>query len=259
MKHGFIAALAVLAFLVAACGGGAAPAADTAAPATSAPTTAATIAPTEAPTNTPEPTVDLTATADAENAAAIVQWRAYVEPDLVLAGYSLNVGDLAWIQTQDLTVVANSTGIQYNDLDPTYTAANFVLGVDVVWDSETGVAGCGIIFRADGSILKGEQAQFFAIRLSGLPAWDIELYNFGQYQSTLTHGTSGVINQAAGSTNHYVISADGTTVRIYANGKRLGVADLKASMSQGLFGYFAAEESGQTTCTFSNTWIWALP
>lgn len=257
MKHSFIAALAVLAFVAAACGGGAAPAAtNTAAPAA---TTAATIAPTEAPSNTPEPTLDLTATADAENAAAMAQVATYVEPDLIMAGYSLNVGDLAWLQNQDLTIVANSPGIKYNDLDSTFTAANFVMGVDIAWDSETGVAGCGIIFRADGNILKGEQAQFFAIRLSGLPAWDIELYNFGQYQATLTHGTSSAIEQAAGSTNHYVISADGSTVRVFANGIRLGAADLKASMSQGLFGYFAAEESGTTTCTFTNTWIWALP
>ncbi len=261
MKHSFIAALAVLAFVVAACGGGAAPAA-TATFSLATKTPAPTIAPTEAASNTPEPTVDLTATADAENAAAMEQLRAYIEPDLVLAGHSLNVGDLAWIQTQKLDMVNNTPGsFQTNEMDSTYSAANFVMGFDVTWDSTTGLAGCGVIFRAKDNIERGEQAVFATLRLSGLGGWDFELWKFGQYQANLTGSvrTSSSINLKGGSTNHYVVSADGTTVTAYANGERLGSTDLKASMSSGFFGFVDFEESGQTTCTFENTWIWALP
>jgi hypothetical protein len=259
MKQSFKTALAVLAFVAAACGGSAAPATtDTVAPAA---TTAPTAAPTEAPTNTPEPTVDLTATTDAENAAAAAEWAAYISPDLKLAGYTLAIGDLAWIQTQQLDLVSHTPGYKYNDMDPTFTAANFVMGIDVTWDSTTGLAGCGIIFRAQGNVEKGEEAMFAALRLSGFPGWDIELWKLGQIQANLVGKvqTSSVIDQGAGSTNHYVISADGTTVIVYANGLRLGAADLKASMTEGLFGFVVFEESGTTTCTFTNTWIWALP
>jgi hypothetical protein len=264
MKHSLILLVAVLAFVPAACGGDA-PAAATQAPAK------ATTTPTKAPTETPRPTMDLTATADAvavaAAAATATQLLELIGPDLELAGYSSDIGELAWTKNQTFVMFNTTPGsIKVSGLDPLgldspFSAANFVMGVDVTWDSATGRAGCGIIFRAQENLLKGEEAVFAALRLSGFPGWDIELWKFGQIQANLVGHvqTSSAINQDAGSNNHYVISADGTTINVYANGERLGTTELKATMSEGLFGFANFEESGTTTCTFSNTWIWTLP
>lgn len=251
--------LAVLLFASAASASpSAAPEADTpAATNTSAPETTAE------PSPTPEPTVDLTGTAVAEDVQEAMLMASMIAPDMELVGYSTDAGELLFMQGETFDLVNNTPGTFLNqDLDAGGPVGNFVLSTDVVWDSETGYAGCGIIFRAqDNDIVTSEMAVFNAIRLSGFPGWDIELYNFGQYQANLVGDvrTSSAINQASGSSNHYVLVVDGSTVNVYANGTKLGTTNLKASMVEGLIGFSAWQESGVTTCSFSNTWIWGLP
>lgn len=209
------------------------------------------------PTRTPAPTVDFAATEQAETEAFV---RRAVAPDLDLAGFNTATGALAWVQNEEYEMVNTTPGtFLYQALERGFIVSDFVLSVDITWDSKTGVAGCGIIFRAE-DVDNGEQAQFNAIRLSGFPGWDIELWNFGDYQANMTGDvrTSAAINQESGSTNHYVLVANGTNVTVYANGTRLGSTTLKASMVDGELGILAWQESGETTCTFNNLWVWDL-
>lgn len=249
--------LAALLFASAACGS---PAAANEAPAA---TNTSAAESTEKPSPTPEPTVDLTATAVAEEVELGMFLASTIAPDLELAGYSADAGELIFLQGETFDLVNDTPGTYlFQDLDTGGPVGNFVMSVDILWDSETGIAGCGLIFRAQNNdIDNGEQAIFNAVRLSGYPSWDIELWNFGDFQANLvgTLRRDSAINNASGSSNHYVLVVDGSTVNVYANGTKLGTTNLKASMGEGVMGFTAWQESGVTTCSFSNTWIWGLP
>lgn len=258
MKRHLLLVLAALALLLAACGGGAAPAASNtqlpaAATATQEPPTA------EPPTNTPEP--DLTATAQS-NVDAFV--KEHVAADLELVGFSIDAGELGFIQKEAVEIVGDQPGVVlYNQplADPNPIFKNFVMGLDVKWDSETGLAGCDVVFRADEDFKRGEIAVFSTARIVGNPGWDFETWNFGEFQTYLSGGfhRNSVINDEPGSSNHYILIALGPEVTVWGNGERMGSGTLKVAMSEGVIGLEAWQESGFTTCTFTNVWVWELP
>jgi len=217
-----------------------------------------------APTRTPEPTVDRTATAEVVATEEMAQLQELVAPDLELAGYSLDEGQLGYAASEDKALTTNQfNSFTYDNLDSSHPSfANFVLGLDVQWDSETGIAGCEIAFRAEEDIEQGQHIRFRTLRLSGFPGWVVWLINFNEIQANLTAGgvqSSSAIKLASGSTNHYVLVADGTSFVVYANGERIGAGTMPARVSEGQILFSAWQESGLTTCTFSNIWVWELP
>jgi hypothetical protein len=257
-KHLFAPVVALM-FAVSACSG--APAATEAIEEAQA-TATQRVEPTDEPTQEPTPTPDYQATADAKAAAEAATMLAIIQPDLDLAGYTADGGEMWFSDAGPIDIVNQTPGTYlYEEVPTDGTIGNFILSTDVVWDSKTGFAGCGIIFRAKDSIDNGEQAIFNAVRLSGFPAWDIELWNFGDFQANLTGKIrpNSAIDNGAGALNHYVLVVDGSAVTVYANGTKLGVTNLKASMTEGLIGLTAWQESGETTCTFTNFMIWGLP
>jgi hypothetical protein len=138
---------------------------------------------------------------------------------------------------------------------------NFAMQISIEWTSSSGLAGCGLILRAEDDLDNGEQYRFYTLRLSGAPLWDVELWNYSDFQSSTTGGTrqNQAIKLEDDSVNRYTLVAQGTTLTIYANGKRLGAATLKASRNEGRIGAFTFQESGVTTCTISDGWIYNLP
>lgn len=216
--------------------------------------------PTLTPTNTYTPTPDRTATAAVratETTQAIID-----EIDSVLRpyGYSTKSGSLGWVQRRSTDItVAQYGAINYSLLDQTKKFSNFALKIDIRWDSQTGLAGCGIIFRAEDDIERGEQMRFYTMRLSGLPAWDVELWEYDDFQANLSGRvhTSGAINLDSGSVNEYLLIADGVTLQIYANDSNIGSVTI-SSRQTGKIAFFTWQESGVTTCEFDNGWVWIL-
>jgi hypothetical protein len=211
-------------------------------------------------TSTPQPTPDRTATAaSAATADANVALQT-AAPDLNMLGFSVDKVHLAWSNFEDIKLLSKGDG-HYYPLDTNLILRDFILGVDVKWDSESGYAGCGIMFHAEEDFERGEQARFNTIRLSGFPGWDIELVKFGQYRGNLSGSVhaSSAINQEAGSTNHYVMLSQGSQVTVFANGKRLGAATLTERRYQGQFAFFSFADTGIVSCTFSNGWVVELP
>jgi hypothetical protein len=154
-------------------------------------------------------------------------------------------------------------------LEPGLTAANFVFSTDLEWDSEVfnssyNYPACGVIFRAK-EIDHGEQAHFNVVLVNptAIPSWEIELWNSGQYQSTISDLRLSSAILGAGNTNHFLIVADGSLVTFFANGTRLDSVALNASLSEGEFAVLARAalfaDPGITSCIFTNTWIWELP
>ncbi|MEX1247217.1 MAG: hypothetical protein WEA61_01940 [Anaerolineales bacterium] len=266
MNHKVVSFILFLGFAVAACSSPAAnPTAVPAEPVVELEPTATLALPTNTPTPEPSPTATpnlaATAAAQATEQAAVVIGS--VGTHLELVGFSLDKGSLAFVQSEPISITVTGPRAYAPVLltEPNPVFGNFVLGVDVTWESETGLAGCAIRFRGDEDIVRGQYGVFNAVRLSGLPGWDIELYKFDQYQASLTgdYRPNAAILQGQGTTNHYILVANGSTLTVYANGTRLGSGTANAALVEGQIAFEAWQESGLTTCTFSNAWVWELP
>ncbi len=216
--------------------------------------------PTPVPTDTPTPTAtpNATGTAQAEASATASAAEALIQDDLKTAGVPFEAGKLVFLQDQPEDIYLSEYGEgRYQPINEDLIAKDFILKTDITWDSTSGLSICGLMLRANNDF--NDTYIFKALRLSGIPAWDIQYYEDQYLQHSIFGGskTSSLIDQTAGATNTYIIVAKGITFTTYANGKKIGLGETP-KLSKGSFAYFAAQESGETTCTFSNTWIWEL-
>jgi len=224
------------------------------------PTATDTPEPTETPTDVPTETPDLAATASFESTQAAE--AAEAEIIAILADYDVppDNGYLAWLNPDDIPVINTTAGTQiYEPIDEGVVYETYVLHTDVTWSSQTGLAGCGIIFHSEDNLEFGEQYQFNMLRLSGAPLWDVELYRNGQYQSTTTGEAkfNSAIDLTDDATNEIVFVVHKGLMTIYANGTRLSNVII-STRSEGRIAYFSFQESGRTSCVYSNNWIWVL-
>jgi hypothetical protein len=221
--------------------------------------------PTETPipmaTNTSSPTPQLTKTIEAMDAKTAMAMTVRIVGDLEPLGLTIDRGRLGWFQTRQEEIDLYEPKV-YSVLSPdqTITASNFIFSSEITWESSGGLAGCGLVFRVNGDLIRGEQYHLLTIRLSGFPGWEIEHWKDGLWQSTLNGRamTSKAIDQSQGSTNQIVLVADGGTFTVYANGERLGRV-LGPVLKEGKLGFIGFQDSGTTTCLFDNSWIWILP
>ncbi len=210
------------------------------------------------PTETSTPTPDLTATRSVEATAEAEALVAEIQAELDEIGLSTDRGSLAW--TSDGPVPIRITTFQTQDwfaLADGQHFSDFIMRADVTWESTSGLAICGFWFRAESDDINAEHFEFWTVRLSGLPLWIVQLYEFNSLIANLAENTTAVIDQSNGSTNTYILMAEGNLLTVYANGKRLGQVTI-TRRAEGLLTYLAWQESGDTTCTFDNAWIWDL-
>jgi len=227
------------------------------------------------PTNTPEPTFTPlptdtatplpTSTPDtaATQAAKVTETAGDVlaELDKYLgddSGLPYKDGHLVW--QNDERFVINLSGpdndfLAIEDIE----VGDFVFKADVTWEA-TGLLVCGGVFRSEPDLFKGKQYMFSYLRLSGLPAWSIDVNEFGRYKNSVSDfRTSGALDLANGSTNRFIIVAQDNEFTVYINRTREGrFFDNSKQRSQGAIGFFGAQDSGKGTCEFENAWIWSL-
>jgi hypothetical protein len=239
---------------------------DTAVPPTDTSTPEPTETPSPEPTDTPvptetaTPTPDLAATTAFEATQAAEEAMALVGDTLAELELSTESGNLAWIQEEAMPI-KSSTYDEFNQegIDDGVVYENYVLYVDVTWETTTALAGCGITFHSEDNLEKGKQYQFFAYRFSGLPAWDVELWEYGRYKAQTTG--KWMINEAIdlsnGATNSYVLVVKDGLLSAYANGRRLSNVII-SSLYKGRIAFYGWQESGESLCLFENGWIWAL-
>jgi hypothetical protein len=224
------------------------------------PTATDTPEPTATPTEIPTETPDLAATAAFESTQ-----EAEAALDLVvdvLAEYDLSPdsGHLAWSTLEDIPVINSSPGtLIYEPIDEGVVYGTYVLHTDVTWNSATGLAGCGIIFHSENNLEVGEQYRFYMLRLSGLPLWDVELWRLGDLVSVTTGDAkvNSAIDLSDDATNNIVMIVQDGVMAVYANGVRLSNVII-STRGEGRLAYFAFQESGTTSCVYSNNWIWEL-
>lgn len=240
------------------CSAGGEPPSPTPVPATSTEEPTATPLPTA--TRTPRPTPDRAATAAAEETEVAELMDAIVRADLAEIDRENRAGQVDFFSPDPYELVVDTfNSYTYAPLDPGSEYSDFILHFDVTWDSKTGVAGCGVIFRSEEDLEEGEQFRFQGIRLSGYPAWDVTLWRYGRIVSSATSGVrqSAAINLASGSKNEYFLEADGTVFTAFANGTKLGSATT-SRRSQGEIALFVWQESGRTSCRYENIWVFSL-
>jgi hypothetical protein len=205
------------------------------------------------------PNIAATKAYEATQAAEVL----YAEIDKVLqiAGLSTELGSLLWVQTGSVPIDLTSyQEIVYDPFVGDPTASDFVLYSEVTWESSGGYAGCDLIFRSEPNFEEGAQYELQTIRLSGLPGWDIIYNNHGYFEKNVTGIlTAGAIDQDQGAMNKILLIAEGEKFTVYFNDLRTGsYFDYSKNRLDGQFAFSAWQESGETTCTFENSWVWSL-
>ncbi|GEM_PF-848728 len=215
---------------------------------------------TPVPTNTPTITPDRAATQAAASTATAEVVIADIREQLAAVGAPTDVGYLGWLQERALSIDVSGAGdYVYDPFAEDLEASDFVISTDVTWEA-TNIVICGMMFRSEPNFEQGKQYQLLFLRFSGLPAWAIEYYRYGEFQKSVTTVKfSDYLDLDNGATNHLVMWAEGGKFTIYINDTRVGdFYDYSESAYEGYFAFFAGQDAGQSTCTFDNTWVWLL-
>ena len=250
--------LFVLLFLI-ACGGipGLNPTATSVPTDTPQPTS--TPLPTDTATPLPTATPDLTATAGAKATEVAESVLAELDQLLKDTDVPYKEGHLAWQQSKPLIVELSGPDDQLLAVDDKLTAGNFVLKSDVTWTA-SGIILCGAAFRSEPDLEQGKQYRFLFLRLSGLPAWEIDVFEFGRYKNSPTDVKfSGALDQGNAATNQFVLVVQDDQFNLYINQHHEGrYFDYSKQRTEGSFAFLGFQDSGKGTCEFENSWAWSL-
>jgi len=178
-----------------------------------------------------------------------------------MAGLSTDTGSLLWTQGDFVPLRLSSfEGATYSPFLGEPQGSDFALYTEITWVSTSGLAGCGLIFRSEPDFGAGDQYILETIRLSGQPQWDIIYIEDGVFEKNVTgEVATRAIDQKQGATNKLLLIAEGEKFTVFINDRRIGsYFDYVKSRLEGLFAFLAYQESGETTCTFDNTWVWSL-
>lgn len=231
-----------------------------AAPPTDTPGPTATALPTgtSAPKLTVTPNIALTTTGEA--------FRVSSELDVWVgsnSGIPYRDGYLGWKQNEPVTI--NMSGPQKDagilqSISENINATNFIFKSNVTWEA-SGVLICGLAFRAEPELGKGKQYQFRFLRLSGLPAYAIEMFEFGRFRNTISQVKfSDGLDIANDAANEFVLTAQNEEFTVFINGKQQGhFYDASKQRHDGLLAFVGWQDSGQGSCKFEDSWLWILP
>jgi hypothetical protein len=222
---------------------------------TAAPTSTATATPTPEPTATPDAAAT-SAAQSTETAASVV-----VELDRYLKNSDIPYqdGHLIWQQTNSFSINLSGPGFEIQGIDDAPSAGNFIFKSDVTWEA-TGLLICGAVFRSEPDVQRGEQYTFSYLRLSGLPAWSIDVLEDGAFKNSPTDVRfSGALDLKNGASNTFLIAVQDDNFTVYINRTREGkYFDYSKQRTEGGFGFLASQDSGNGTCEYENSWVWSL-
>ena len=259
---------AVFVLILAACSTiGQAPATQTSIPSvtplptnTPVPTATSTPVPSATSTSTPMPSPTLTATPDmtgteavknTQTAAAIVN---AFKSDLSKVDVTIDKGHMGWTQQDSVVIpLKGKNDSKYQPFAEDLKASDFVITTDMIWTAP-GIIICGWIFRSEPNFAVGQQYMMNFLHFSGLPGWDIELWNYGQFQLNISEKV-----RFASALNHFTMLAEGNKFTLYINEQRIGsFYDYNNTRTDGYFAFEGSIESGEGSCTYENTRVWIL-
>jgi hypothetical protein len=228
---------------------------------TASPTSQPTASPTPAPTQTSTPTATPDVKATAAVNATLAAGDVINDLENVLGDEDIpfKEGHLAWQQNEPLKIEMKGPDHEILEIDERLTTGDFIFKSDVTWDA-TGLLLCGVIFRSEPNLAEGKQYQFLFLRFSGLPAWAIEVHEFGQYRNSPTKTKfSDALDLSNGATNQFILVVQDDHFTLYLNNTRQGTYyDFSKQRAEGAFGFLGIQQSGQGSCEFENSWVWSL-
>lgn len=231
-----------------------------AAPSTQTSLPTSTSIPTQTPASRPTVTANAALTTTVEAFEVLSELDVHVGAN---AGVPYEAGTLLWRQTAPVTLEMSGpqkdAGI-LQGIGENLDVTNFVFKSNVTWNA-SGVLICGLAFRAEPDLNRGQQYQFYFYRLSGLPAYKIDVYEFGRFKSTISDTRfSDGINSNNDATNEFVLIVQNEQFTVLINGRRQGpFFDSGKLRQEGSLAFLAWQDSGQGSCRFENSWLWALP
>ncbi len=264
-----VALIALLAILVSGCQSGSSALDEaativaetvTARPPTATPTAKSTPLPSDTPKPLPtaKPIIALTNTVEA--ASVLSDLDVYVGAN---SDVPYQDGYIAWHQTEPVTI--DMTGPQKDEgilqaINENLNAKNFIFKSKVTWNA-SGILICGVTFRSEPDINKGKQYQFYFYRLSGLPAYKIDVYDLGRFKNTISDiKYSDGMDSKNGSSNEFVLITQDNHFIVIINGKQQGqFYDNSKQREDGVLAFLGWQDSGKGSCTFENSWLWVLP
>lgn len=225
-----------------------------------------TLLPDSTSTSTEPPPQKPTATPNIALTTTVEAFHVLSELDVHVgtnSGIPYGEGHLAWKQSEP--IVINMKGPQKDagvvqGIGEDLNMTDFIFKSDVTWNA-SGILICGVIFRSETDLAKGEQYQFYFYRLSGLPAYLIDVYEFGRHKHTVTDTRlSDSLNVENNGKNQFLLVAQDNEFDVYINGKNQGhfVDESQQRRSDGIFGFLGWQESGDGACVFENSWAWSL-
>jgi hypothetical protein len=252
----------ILVSLVLACGA-IAPVATSMPLPTNAPLSTDTPEPTVAPTATP----DLAATQTAQAEEALKAKEAEAKEKMDSLDIVSDPGSLKWAQTDSVAV--KNTGyweFAYAPLVKGIEAENFVFKTNITWEA-TSLVYCGFAFRSatedPDKIAKSVHYKFYFMRFSGLPYWEIAAFKKGGEFSHYITGDkarfAGALNMDNGGTNEIIFVARDNEFTVFINGERQSrFFDDSRISSKGYFSALSDQDTGSSSCTFTDSWLWIL-
>jgi hypothetical protein len=215
-----------------------------------------TSTPTATPTLTPTATPNRTATSQARASATLQARLALVEPVFTKYKLANDTGQLAFYSNDPKTMdVEDYNSFVYDFIDDN-TYSDFVYHSDIAWDSTGGIAGCGLVFHSDGNIDSGEFYMFDLMRLQNAPAWEMYYAKDHDWKS-LGYKYVNAIKDKQGEENELIVVTKGSNIKTFINGILMTDIDYN-KLSKGMIAEMVWQDSGKTSCTFTDSWVWAM-
>jgi hypothetical protein len=207
-------------------------------------------------------TRNIVATEQAIQAAGTAQAFQPIMQELQSLGIDTNAGRLAWTHPP-LTLFAEGY-MQYQfDVEYVTVATNFVVATDITWNTQFGSTGCGVVVRSDADEEAGDR--YFVVGTrggNGRVITGVQLDGNLVLDDSLdiyANGIDPLFAQQNDTTNRMVVIGRGNTFSIYTNGTFLGdFTPTSANFERGFVAFVALNESGTTTCTFNNGYLWLI-
>jgi hypothetical protein len=180
-------------------------------------------------------------------------------PELEAVGYSTDSGSLIYDSTAPVAMTVTHYNVFWPEMIINDPIKDFILHVDVRWDSTSGLAGCGVIFRSEDNLERGAYYRIDLMRLQAAPMWGMYYINYNTLQRNLVSDRpDNILDDSPNSTNEIVLVVKGDVIQTYINEKKMKEAQY-SKLTEGGIAFLTWQESGETTCVFKNTWLWELP
>jgi hypothetical protein len=232
---------------------------NTVAPAdTAEPMDTAEPAATEKPTvdreGTQEAKAEKTSAAETEYAGAVL---GEIEGKLDEVGERLGNGSVAWMYPDPVVIDSSKPNMVSYNLIEGVEVANFAYHANVTWETKqkVGIVYCVVMFRIEGDL---DTESWYMMRMGRVSGAGHVLFDVMRGWTIMGESgdISGYIHDANGAENELILVAQANQFTVFVNGKQATVW-WNTKVERGGFGLGTMQDTGSSTCTFSNNWIWS--